>query len=104
MEVEVIVRNLAKGFKLDISGRDSTGALLRRLLDQSAITADQYGLAQKIVRLCNAAVHGTRVSREDAEDVIDAARVLAMDYLAWLSRGFDGSWKLQSRKEDNTGT
>ena len=92
MEVEIIARNLAKGFKVEFDSRDSAGSLLRRLLDGGAITADQYGLAQKIVRLCNAAVHGTRVSREDAEAVIDAARVLANDYLAWLSWGFDDGW------------
>jgi hypothetical protein len=92
MEVEILARNLARGFKLDISPRDSAGVLLRRLLDRNAITADQYGLAQQIVRLCNAAVHGTRVSREEAEAVIDAAKVLAKDYLAWLSWGFADGW------------
>lgn len=92
IEVEILARNLARGFKLDCSPRDSAGVLLRRLRDRNAITADQYDLAQKIVRLCNAAVHGTRVSREEAEAVIDAARVLAKDYLAWLSWGFDDGW------------
>jgi hypothetical protein len=92
MEVDILARNLARGFKLDVNPRDSAGALLRRLLDRNAITADQYGLAQQIVRLCNAAVHGTRVSREEAEAVIDAAKVLAKDYLAWLSWGFDDDW------------
>lgn len=92
MELEILARNLAKGFKVDSGPREPTGVLLRRLLDGGKITDDQYGLAQKIVRLCNAAVHGTRVSREEAEAVIDAARVLARDYLAWLSWGFDDGW------------
>ena len=98
MEIDILARNLAKGFKLDVSPRDSAGALLRRLLDRNAITADQYGLAQKIVRLCNAAVHGMRVSREEAEAVIDAAKVLAKDYLEWLSWGFDDGWTPRSEK------
>lgn len=93
MEVEILARNLAKGFKIDFASRDSAGALLRRLIDGGAITTDQYGLAQQIVRLCNAAIHGTRVSREEAEGVIDAARVLAKDYLEWLSWGFDDGWR-----------
>ena len=92
MEVEILARNLANGFKVEFDPRESAGSLLRRLLDGSAITADQYGLAQKIVRLCTAAVHGTRVSKDEAETVIDAARVLAKDYLAWLSWGFDDGW------------
>lgn len=95
MEVEILARNLAKGFNVDVRSRDSAGSLLRRLHDKGAITTNQYQLAQKIVRLCNAALHGTRVSWEEAEAVIDVARVLAQDYLAWLSWGFDDGWKPQ---------
>jgi hypothetical protein len=92
MEVEILARNLAKGFQIEIQPRDSAGSVMRLLRDRGAITADQYDLAQKIVRLCNAAVHGTHVSREEADSVIDVARVLAEDYLAWLSWGFDDGW------------
>ncbi|MHC4503121.1 MAG: hypothetical protein ACYTFI_07440, partial [Planctomycetota bacterium] len=66
--------------------------VLGRLRDKGAITDYQYRLAQKIIRLCNAAVHGTQVSREDAESVISVARVLTDDYLAWLGWGFDDGW------------
>lgn len=92
MEVEIVARNLAKGFKIDFRPRDSASMLLRWLRDKTAISGDQYDLAQKILRLCNAAVHGTQVSREEAEAVIDVAAVLAKDYLAWLSWGFDDGW------------
>lgn len=96
MEVEYLARNLAKGFKIEFDPRESANKLLHRLIDGDAISQDQYRLAQKIVRLCNAAIHGTRVSREEAEAVIDAARVLAKDYLAWLSWGFNDGWKPNS--------
>jgi len=96
MEVEIVARNLARGFKIDYRPRDSSGMLLRWLRDRAAISGDQYDLAQKILRLCNAAVHGTRVSREEAEAVIDVAGVLARDYIAWLSWGFDDGWAPQS--------
>jgi hypothetical protein len=95
MEVEILARNLAKGFKVDVEARDTAGSLLRRLQEKGAITSDQFQLAQKIVRLCNAAIHGTRVSSEEAEAVIEVARVLAKDYLAWLSWGFDDGWTPQ---------
>lgn len=98
MEIEILARNLAKGFKIDFDSRDSAGALLGKLQSNGAITEDQYYLAQKIVRLCNAAIHGTRVSQEDAEAVIDTAKVLAKDYLLWLSWGFDDNWKPQPTK------
>jgi len=92
MEVEILARNLAKGFKVDIAPHDGAGSLLRRLHDRGAITSAQFQLAQKVVRLCNAAVHGRRVSRDEAEAVIDAARALEKDYIAWLSWGFDDDW------------
>lgn len=99
MEVEILARNLANQFKIDIGRRDSAGTLLRRLFDQGAITSGQHGLAQSIVRLCNAAVHGRQVSWEEAERVIDAAKVLAKDYLEWLSWGFGDGWQPPAESE-----
>jgi hypothetical protein len=36
------------------------------------------------------------VSKEQALEIIGAASVLARDYLAWLSWGFDDNWKPRS--------
>ena len=93
IEVDLLARNLAKGFHVQINERHSGTRLLRQLLQAGAITTSQFELAEKVTRLCNAAVHGTRVSREDADGVIDAAQVLAKQYLAWLSWGFRDGWK-----------
>lgn len=93
MEIETLARNLAQGFKLNISDRDSGGRLLHRLHDHSAITHEQLQLAQKVLKLCNAAIHGQIVSREEADEVIGIASVLSEKYLNWLSWGFDDEWK-----------
>jgi hypothetical protein len=53
-------------------------------------------LARRVLPFCNQAIHGGEVSREQALDVIGAAGVLARDYLAWLSWGFDDDWKPKS--------
>ncbi len=100
MEIEVLVRNLAQGFKVDIQPRHSASNILRKLYEKNAITIEQFQLAQKIVQLCNAAVHGTKVSREEAELVIDVAKVLAEQYIAWLSWGFPDDWKPTNRAQD----
>lgn len=92
MEVEILARNLAKGFKVNVKRRDSAGTILRKLYEGGAITIQQFQLVQKIVELCNAAVHGKRISREEADSVIDVAKVLADQYIAWLSWGFDNGW------------
>ena len=99
MEVEGMARNLAKGFNVPVAQRDSAGALLRKLSSQGAITIEQFQLTQKIVRLCNAAVHGRTVSREEANSVIDVAMVLADQYIVWLSWGFPDDWKPSAQGE-----
>lgn len=58
-------------------------------------------LAMKVLQVCNAAVHGTPVTREEAGEVIGVAEVLADQYLAWLSWGFDDGWT--PRTERGTG-
>ena len=93
MEFEIQARNLAKGFNVPTVAHDSAGTLFRKLHDHHAITNQQFQLAQKIIRLCNAALHGTILSREEAESVIDIAKVLADQYVAWLSWGFNDGWQ-----------
>ncbi|MEX1228698.1 MAG: hypothetical protein WEB58_00575 [Planctomycetaceae bacterium] len=92
IEIDVLARNLAKGFNVPVSDRDSGTRLIRSLHDAGAITTDQMQLTMKILRVCNAAVHGTPLSHEGADDVIATAEILAVQYLAWLSWGFDDGW------------
>jgi hypothetical protein len=91
IDLETLARNLAVGFKLQPKG--SLYDLLARLKEAGAITPDQMQLGLKISKVCNQAMHGQLVSREEAEDVIAAAEVLFRQYLAWLSWGFDDNWK-----------
>jgi hypothetical protein len=91
IDLETLARNLAIGFKLQASG--SLYTLLGRLKEAGAITLDQAHLGLKISKVCNEAMHGHLASREEAEDVIDAAEILFRQYLAWLSWGFDDDWK-----------
>jgi len=94
IDLETLARNLAVGFKIQPTG--SLYDLLARLKEAGAITPDQMQLGLKISKVCNQAMHGQLVSREEAEDVIDAAEVLFRQYLAWLSWGFDDNWKPSS--------
>jgi hypothetical protein len=93
IEVDILARNLAKGFKVAVSPRESGLRLLRRLLQAEAIDATQFELVEKVMRVCSAAAHGNPVSREQAESVIDSAAVLARQYLEWLGWGFEDGWK-----------
>jgi hypothetical protein len=93
IEIDVLARNLAKGFNINVDSRDTGSRLIRKLYDGGAITAEQMQLTLKVLQLCNAAVHGTPVTREQAEEVIDAVDVLAAQYVSWLSWGFEDGWK-----------
>ncbi|MFZ0798049.1 MAG: hypothetical protein WCA13_18105 [Terriglobales bacterium] len=93
IDLETMMRNVAIGFKLQFAPSWPVSRVLARLREAGAITPDQMQLAQKIFSVCNQAVHGRFVSREEAEDVIKAAEVLFRQYLAWLSWGFDDDWK-----------
>jgi hypothetical protein len=93
IEIDVMARNVAKGFKVPITPRETGSRLFRRLYDDGAIDSHQMQLAMKILSVCNAAVHGSPVTQQEAFDVITTAEVLADQYLAWLSWGFDDGWQ-----------
>jgi hypothetical protein len=88
IEFEIITRNLAKGFNIQISERESVSSLLRKLYNNGAITDIQMQLATKVLQVCNAVVHGMQISYTEATAIIDSATVLAKQYYEWLDWGF----------------
>lgn len=99
IEIDVLARNLAQGFEVEIEPRDSGQRLLRKLFEAGAITEEQMSLGQKVLSMCNAAVHGQFVSLREAEAVIGSAQVLADQYLSWLSWGFEDGWRPTESRE-----
>lgn len=90
LEVDVLAHNLAKEFKIkNISPYESGEQLIRKLCDSGSITKQQSELVLKILELSNAGVHGSIITRDEAEQVIDIASVLVDQYISWLSWGFD---------------
>jgi hypothetical protein len=92
IELEILTKNLARGWGIDFSTHESPSRILKRLRDASAITSDQFALAQRVLSLANQAIHGRTVSRHEADEIIDAANALVDDYLSWLSWGFKDGW------------
>jgi hypothetical protein len=88
IDLEIMLRNLAKGFKIDIQGAYSTNIISDKLLNRNAITTNQYQLIKSIINICNAAVHGQKITKEQALRVFEMAPVLINDYISWLSWGF----------------
>jgi len=88
IEYEIILKNLAKGFKVGINSRDGAGIITRKLQENGAITSLQADLLNQLIRFCNAAVHGLKVSSSQAEEIFEIAEVLREQYISWLSWGF----------------
>lgn len=93
IELDILARNLADGFKVPHGKFDSGIRLLRLLNESSAITNDQFELGRKVFQLCNSAVHGEMVHQDAALSVIEIADALTSQYLAWLSWGFSDGWE-----------
>ncbi|MBN1123627.1 MAG: hypothetical protein JXA82_01370 [Sedimentisphaerales bacterium] len=88
MEIEIMIKNLGIGWRIAFRERDSASIMARKLHNKRAITSRQSELIQTIVRLCNSAVHGVKVTREQALEILDLALILRDQYVAWLSWGF----------------
>jgi hypothetical protein len=88
LEVDTMLKNLAKGFQVPINNYDSAEIIARKLRDSTAITSRQYEFIRKILTLCDAAIHGLRISQAEVDEILDIAAVLRDAYVAWLSLGF----------------
>ena len=88
IEFETMLKNLAKGFKVQINDRDGASIIVKKLKEKSAITSRQAELLNRIIKICNAVVHGLKVTTSQAEEIFDVAEVLRDEYVSWLSWGF----------------
>ncbi len=71
-----LTRELAKRYKVPIRETSPLGAVLTALRDASAMTRTQFDLATQVLRVCDQAIHGEAVSREQALEVIGSAGTL----------------------------
>ena len=88
MEVEIMLKNLAKGFEIPLNGMFSAGIIVKKLRESGAITESQMQLITTVIRLCNSAVHGQKVTLSEAEDILGITEILRDDYISWLGWGF----------------
>lgn len=89
IEVEILIKNLATGFELKIDEKYiSPSRILKLLLEKHAILESQYQLAMNVLSICNKALHGETVTKDQAFTILESADVLIEDYLAWLVWGY----------------
>lgn len=88
IDLELMLKNLSKGFNVSINKNDSIFRMTKILRDGNAITDNQYHLIQKLIRISNAAIHGKDVTRPQANDVFKIMDILIKDFVSWLEWGF----------------
>lgn len=88
METETMLKNLAKGNGISVGKKDSAGIIAKKLREKSKISMKQSELIRIILDLCNKAVHGYKVTKSEASQILDIAEVLMEQYVSWLSWGF----------------
>ncbi|HTM98543.1 MAG TPA: hypothetical protein VL088_07370 [Pedobacter sp.] len=93
IDFELMLRNLAKGFKIQIEEKEPISKVISKLLNKGAITTKQYEFINLIFRISNSAAHGSEISRWQAWEVLQMGQVLVDDYLAWLDWGFNNRSK-----------
>jgi hypothetical protein len=87
-DMEIMLKNLAKGFKISFNEKDSVNKIISNLFDKGAITQRQYQFITTLFRICNSAAHGISITKEQAVEVLNIGEVLVKDYTAWLYWGF----------------
>jgi len=89
IELESLFKNMiAKTYGEDpskIRTSVSAIAMTKALAENRLIPSDEADLASKILRVCNRAIHGKKVSQQDALVVIGAAEYIFDRYRIWLS-------------------
>ena len=83
-----MLKNLAFGFNVSITEKDSATKIISKLFDKGAITSRQYQFINTLFKICNSAAHGTLITKVQAIEVLDIGEVLVKDYIAWLDWGF----------------
>lgn len=88
MDLELMLRNLAKGFKLEIKERLPVTKVISSLLDKRHITYKQAEFMKIILQLTGYAVHGGQITEEQVDSMFELGETLVEDYIAWLDWGF----------------
>jgi hypothetical protein len=88
-DLEIMLKNLAKGWGVTYNDKDSVSKIITKLLDRNAITIRQYQFINTLFKICNSAAHGTLITKEQALEVLNIGDVLVKDYVAWLYWGFE---------------
>jgi hypothetical protein len=87
-DFELMLRNLAKGFKIPIKEKETATRIVSMLFEKGAISGRQFEFINSIFKILNSAAHGALITKEQVYEVLDIGQVLVDDYIAWLDWGF----------------
>lgn len=88
MDLELMIRNLAQGFGLEINMKMPISKVIKVLLDNGYIYSKQADFMKIIFQLTSYAIHGGQINEDQIESVLELGETLVDDYIAWLDWGF----------------
>lgn len=88
-DLELMLKNLAKGFKISFEEKESVSRIISKLYKSDAISLKQYEFINTVYKITNSAVHGSSISKKQVYEVLEIGQVLVDDFIAWLDWGFD---------------
>ena len=86
MDLELMLRNLAKGYAIEIYDRSSPDQLLDALLKAGAVQTSQSEFVRIIFQLTSFAIHGGNITKAQFDEVIELGQTLVEDYILWLEK------------------
>ena len=87
-DFELMARNLAKGYNIPVSEKDSVAQITNKLYSNNFLTTKQRSFLDTVFSISNSASQGAEISKRQAYEIIDIGQVLVEDYVAWLHWGF----------------
>lgn len=88
IEIERKFKLLVDSLGLSIRNEQSMSKLIEAVKKQGLLSSEQVAALQKIVSMCNKAIHGSLISKTEAKDIIDLAEELNRTFSVGYSVDF----------------
>ena len=88
IEIERKLRSAAKFLDLSMGDKLSVSKLIENVSRKKLLSFEQIKALRKIVNMCNKAIHGSLITREEAREIIDLAEELNRTFSTGYSIDF----------------
>lgn len=88
LDLELMLRNLLKGFKIVGFEKKSVSQVARELFSKGRLTENQLSFVLQIFQILNSVAHGAEITYKQFNEVLNIGQILIEDYKNWLDWNF----------------